>query len=78
MRARSITTGIVTVPFEVRMNQFMNVVFYFCFIQVKTKKASSTFKFELVDVGGQRTERRKWIHCFQEVTAGEILTFLIF
>lgn len=52
LRARSITTGIVTVPFE-----------------VKTKKSSSTFKFELVDVGGQRTERRKWIHCFQEVTA---------
>jgi len=25
--------------------------------------------FRLLDVGGQRTERRKWIHCFQEVTA---------
>ena len=23
----------------------------------------------MVDVGGQRTERRKWIHCFQDVTA---------
>jgi len=52
LRARSITTGIVTVPFE-----------------VKAKGSSSPFKFELVDVGGQRTERRKWIHCFQEVTA---------
>jgi len=26
-------------------------------------------KFKLVDVGGQRNERKKWIHCFEEVTA---------
>ncbi|KAJ3427924.1 guanine nucleotide-binding protein g(o) subunit alpha [Anaeramoeba flamelloides] len=26
-------------------------------------------KFRLSDVGGQRNERRKWIHCFQGVTA---------
>jgi len=26
-------------------------------------------KFLLVDVGGQRSERRKWIHCFSDVTA---------
>lgn len=52
LRARSMTTGIVTVPFE-----------------VKTKGSSTPFKFELVDVGGQRTERRKWIHVFQDVTA---------
>jgi len=51
LRARSITTGIVTLPFEVSTN------------------GKDKFKFELVDVGGQRTERRKWIHCFQEVTA---------
>jgi len=25
--------------------------------------------FILVDVGGQRSERRKWLHCFQDVTA---------
>jgi GTPase SAR1 family protein len=25
-------------------------------------------KYKLFDVGGQRNERKKWIHCFQEVT----------
>jgi GTPase SAR1 family protein len=29
----------------------------------------STHKFIIVDVGGQRSERKKWIHCFQDVTA---------
>ncbi|VDM71088.1 unnamed protein product, partial [Strongylus vulgaris] len=31
-----------------------------------------TFKnlnFKLFDVGGQRSERKKWIHCFEDVTA---------
>jgi len=26
-------------------------------------------KFLLVDVGGQRSERKKWIHCFEDITA---------
>ena len=25
--------------------------------------------FEMYDVGGQRNERKKWIHCFEDVTA---------
>jgi len=25
--------------------------------------------FKFLDVGGQRNERRKWIHCFEDVTA---------
>jgi GTPase SAR1 family protein len=26
-------------------------------------------KFKVVDVGGQRSERKKWINCFEDVTA---------
>ncbi|CCH44760.1 Guanine nucleotide-binding protein G(i) subunit alpha [Wickerhamomyces ciferrii] len=26
-------------------------------------------KFKVLDAGGQRSERRKWIHCFQDITA---------
>jgi len=27
------------------------------------------YRFRVVDVGGQRSERKKWIHCFENVTA---------
>jgi len=27
------------------------------------------FCIRLFDVGGQRSERKKWIHCFEDVTA---------
>jgi len=30
---------------------------------------TSPFFFRLFDVGGQRSERKKWIHCFEDVTA---------
>ena len=28
-----------------------------------------TATYRMVDVGGQRSERRKWIHCFENVTS---------
>ena len=34
----------------------------------------SLFFDRMIDVGGQRSERRKWIHCFEQVTS---LMFLV-
>lgn len=36
---------------------------------IETKFDLEGLEFTIVDVGGQRTERRKWLHCFDNVTA---------
>lgn len=36
---------------------------------VETRFSFQDLDFKLIDVGGQRSERRKWIHCFEGVTA---------
>jgi len=36
---------------------------------VETTFTIAELVFRMVDVGGQRNERRKWIHCFEDVTA---------
>jgi hypothetical protein len=36
---------------------------------VEINFAFKGLNFRLFDVGGQRTQRRKWIHCFEDVTA---------
>lgn len=35
---------------------------------VVTEMIEKPYKFQFVDVGGQRSERRKWIHCFDDVS----------
>ncbi|KAF8177569.1 G-protein alpha subunit-domain-containing protein, partial [Mycena galopus ATCC 62051] len=37
--------------------------------RVRDPAALRNHEMVLVDVGGQKSERRKWIHCFQDVTA---------
>jgi len=36
---------------------------------IETSFELDGFTFVVIDVGGQRSERRKWIHCFEDVTA---------
>jgi len=36
---------------------------------VEVKFQYSDLNFRMFDVGGQRNERKKWLHCFQDVTA---------
>lgn len=35
----------------------------------ETNFSIKNFKFKVLDAGGQRLERRKWIHCFENITA---------
>jgi len=36
---------------------------------IETEFEVGDIRFKMVDVGGQRSERKKWIHCFEDVTA---------
>jgi guanine nucleotide-binding protein G(i) subunit alpha len=36
---------------------------------IETEFTVDKTKFLMVDVGGQRSERKKWMHCFQDVTS---------
>merc|ERR1711916_218465 len=36
---------------------------------IETEFEVEKTRFKMVDVGGQRSERKKWMHCFQDVTA---------
>jgi G-protein alpha subunit len=35
---------------------------------IETDFKVDNVQFRMVDVGGQRSERKKWMHCFQDVT----------
>jgi GTPase SAR1 family protein len=54
--ARIRTTGIVVSELEHKMAS-------------PKEDEPDSIKFQVVDVGGQRNERKKWIHCFDDVKA---------
>jgi hypothetical protein len=35
---------------------------------IQTDIPAPPLQFNVVDVGGQRNERRKWIHCFDNIS----------
>jgi len=54
--ARVKTTGIVTIEIDHE-------------IENRQEGDPTSLRFQVVDVGGQRNERKKWIHCFDDVKA---------
>ncbi|VDK28238.1 unnamed protein product, partial [Gongylonema pulchrum] len=58
------TTGIVEVNFVIKNVRFRNKIYKKHFSFLEKEKHCRIF-----DVGGQRSERKKWIHCFEDVNA---------
>ena len=81
LHCRSKTVGICEIAFDVEDAHFKMVIFFlffFCFLFplfVLFPFSSNSFLLlfsnlsKKVDVGGQRSERTKWIYCFEDVTA---------
>ena len=61
--------------FEYQQQELLNIhsILKILFFGKDLKKKSFVFLCinveRMVDVGGQRSERRKWIHCFENVTS---------
>jgi len=70
LRSRVRTTGIVEESFVAKTNTTRccvlgNIPCSLIFVRYVIEGK----EFVVIDVGGQRNERKKWIHCFEDVTA---------
>lgn len=67
LRARTKTTGIYETRFTMGQLsiQYAKTI-YPLFI---SKRHMAYLSHSMFDVGGQRSERKKWIHCFENVTS---------
>lgn len=63
LRARLKTTGITETRFPMKRVNIQQVSLH------KALDRALTLFSSLLDVGGQRSERKKWIHCFEAVTS---------
>jgi guanine nucleotide-binding protein G(i) subunit alpha len=63
LRARVRTTGILETTFK-----YSSLWPLVDFGRCCPASSIDNQKFVLVDVGGQRSERKKWLNCFEEVT----------
>lgn len=65
LRARTKTTGIYETRFS--MGQ-LSIQYAFRAVTMEVHTRLTTL-CSMFDVGGQRSERKKWIHCFENVTS---------
>ena len=63
LRARAKSTGIT----ETRFN--MGQLSYVALVITHIMRYPTPSRIHMFDVGGQRSERKKWIHCFESVTS---------
>lgn len=79
LRARVPTTGIVEYSFKKGKLDFRWVIVALLWtlsLLCPLPPPSPPSPQSMVDVGGQRSQRRKWIHCFQDVTSLIFITAL--
>lgn len=60
LRSRVATTGIIEIEFPYKKAVLRYLLWYILPFFI--------IFFRMVDVGGQRAEQRKWIHCFDNVS----------